>query len=69
MSEVVVRAVVALAVALLTSLGTFWLQRERLRTELRTQFMAEAAACAVTAEGTSLPSERVSLLTEGEGDR
>jgi len=27
------------------------------------------AACAVTAEGTSLPSERVSLLTEGEGDR
>jgi hypothetical protein len=43
MSEVVVPAVVALAVALLTSLGTFWLQRERLRTELRTQFMAEAA--------------------------
>jgi hypothetical protein len=43
MSEVVVPALVALAVALLTSLGTFWLQRERLRTELRTQFMAEAA--------------------------
>jgi len=28
-----------------------------------------SAACAVTAEGASLPRERVSLLTEGEGDR
>jgi hypothetical protein len=31
--------------------------------------MCHFAGCAVTAEGASLPRERVSLLTEGEGDR
>ena len=41
--EVVVSALVALVVALLTTFTTMRSQRDRLRTELRTQFMAEEA--------------------------
>ena len=36
---------------------------------LRRPVVSLSAACAVTAEGASLPRERVCLLTVGEGDR
>ena len=43
MDAALVSAAVALVVAILTSLTTVRLQKERLRLELRTQFMAEEA--------------------------
>ena len=47
MGEAVIAGVVALIVAAVTSAGGFYLQRERLRQELRTQFMAEQAIVAL----------------------
>ncbi len=44
MSTILTAVITSVITALLTSMGTFIIQERRLRTELRTQFMAEEAA-------------------------
>ena len=41
--QLILTIIVTVIVTVLTTLGTFWVQERRLRAELRTEFMAEAA--------------------------